>query len=256
MAKQDKKLDELFRNKLANHEINPSALAWEKLEGQLSQRRGGIYFPFMRIAASVVVLLGLAYLGWFLSNDLVQEDIQVAINESVPAEVNLETESRVDVDLIQVEEATNDDSKNQIQPQINRAYSKPSSKAASMNVEVSRKEVAEKKQGLVADVKNEIDMSSALLNLPELKLPDLKIDESLAEAKIEDTQEEVSYTITIRGSGIKEAEPAKQGLIDEIEEKVEKIGGFLNKVDQGFAELQDAKNNLFATITTRKERSK
>ncbi|SIT06273.1 hypothetical protein [Belliella pelovolcani] len=255
MAKEDKRIDELFRNKLANHEVKPSALAWEKLESQLPQKKGGVYFPLMRIAASILVLLGLAYLGWFLSNDLVQEDIPVAFNESVPS-FNQESENSVDVDNKQVEEAFKDDSENQSQSQVKKTSSNPSPKATAVNVDVSKKQETVQKQELVAEVKNEMEKSTELLDLPELKLPELKIEEAIAEAKIDDTQEEVSYTITIRGSGIKEAEPAKQGLIDEIEEKVEKIGGFLNKVDQGFAELQDAKNNLFATITTRKERSK
>jgi hypothetical protein len=68
-------------------------------------------------------------------------------------------------------------------------------------------------------------------------------------------EEVMTYKITIKSNGIKE-EPEKQGFIAGIENKVDKIGGLLSKVEQGFADLQDAKDNLFVSNNTSKRERK
>jgi hypothetical protein len=44
-------------------------------------------------------------------------------------------------------------------------------------------------------------------------------------------------------------------LIGGLNKKVEQVEGLLGKVDQGFADLQDAKNNLFTALLTKKEKA-
>src|SRR5690606_37653744 len=86
--------------------------------------------------------------------------------------------------------------------------------------------------------------------LPPLNQDLLLADNNLAESVSEPGQD-VTYKVTIISNGLRE-KPEKEGLVGEIENKIDKIGGLIVKVDQGFADLQDAKNNLFASITTRK----
>ena len=96
--------------------------------------------------------------------------------------------------------------------------------------------------------KEEIELPEPLeIALPPLDVDLLTVDNALAEAN---NLQEVAYKVTIKSNGLKD-KPEKEGLVGEIENKIDKIGGLIVKVDQGFADLQDAKNNLFASITTK-----
>jgi len=48
-------------------------------------------------------------------------------------------------------------------------------------------------------------------------------------------------------------QPEKEKLVEGLENK---IGDFFIKVDEGFGGLQDAKNNLFASLTTKRDKKK
>ncbi len=251
MANDDKKFDGFFRQKLSNHEEKPSLLAWEKLESQLPKKKTGLYFPSMRIAASILLLIGLGYLGWFLSNDLIEEEIQVAKLENTDSDITIKQVESTDEKEMAEQKS---DANREILNSANDSKDKQNSK---VGLPIPAVKEEEKRSGWIAEVKQETKSNVIeTIDLPELELPEITLGNAVALVESEAVETEVAYTITIRGSGIKESEPVKQGFFDEIEEKVEKIGGLLNKVDQGFAELQDAKNNLFASITSRKERNK
>jgi hypothetical protein len=58
MNMQDKEMDQLFRAKLDNYEIEPSANVWANISSELNQtstRKS--YVPLLRIAASIVILV-------------------------------------------------------------------------------------------------------------------------------------------------------------------------------------------------------
>src|SRR5690606_27602827 len=97
--------------------------------------------------------------------------------------------------------------------------------------------------------------SVPVLELESIELPPLDQDLLMAENNLIDLEatpdQEVAYKITIISNGLRE-KPEKESLVGEIENKIDKLGGLIGKMDQGFADLQDAKNNLFASITTRK----
>jgi hypothetical protein len=58
MKMQDKEFDDLFRSKLDNFEIEPSAEVWSNIDGTLdAKERKRSIFPILRIAASVVILI-------------------------------------------------------------------------------------------------------------------------------------------------------------------------------------------------------
>ncbi|AFL86169.1 hypothetical protein Belba_3679 [Belliella baltica DSM 15883] len=249
MANEDKKFDDLFKSKLSNHEIKPSSLAWERLEGKLNKKEKAAYFPLLRIAASIILLLGVGYIAWFIAKeDIKEEQPQLAevIEKSEKTVLNQE-------ELV-IEEKKETLRSNEIQKQ--QVIPQNVEKTSKQKVDVRKIEEV-KKQEFIAEIKP-IEKTEVVVALPELEIPELDFNEAVAinQPVADEVKEEIDYKITIIGKGIDASEPDKPGLIDEIENKVEKIGGLLNKVDQGFADLQDAKNNLFASITSRKERSK
>jgi hypothetical protein len=109
---------------------------------------------------------------------------------------------------------------------------------------------------LLAEVSQPAErINEVVFETPEIMIPELDVSESIAQNDIEEEEEVMTYKITIKSNGIKET-PEKQGLIAGIENKVDKIGGLLNKVEQGFADLQDAKDNLFVSNNTSKRERK
>ncbi|MFD2033474.1 hypothetical protein ACFSKL_01670 [Belliella marina] len=250
MANEDRNFDELFRDKLSNHEIKPSSLAWERLENKLPKDKKGGYYPFLKIAASITLLLGLGFLGWFISGGLGPEAPKMA-------EVQENFEKPVEKELPELEKAELEAEKSESNPQEEKGGGAPVQKGPKPEVKQQKEIVKEPKPNELVAETIKIEENSEIESLPEVVLPELDLNQSVAfNEPVESAEEEISYKITIVGKGISDSEPERGGLIDGIENKVEKIGGLLSKVDQGFAELQDAKNNLFASITSKKERSK
>jgi len=54
---QDKEFDDLFRSKLDNFEVEPSAQVWQNIDAELNGRKKKSIFPILSIAASVLILL-------------------------------------------------------------------------------------------------------------------------------------------------------------------------------------------------------
>jgi hypothetical protein len=57
MNMQDKEFDDLFRSKLEDFDVQPSAEVWQSIDGELAGKRKKSIFPMLSIAASVLVLL-------------------------------------------------------------------------------------------------------------------------------------------------------------------------------------------------------
>ncbi len=108
--------------------------------------------------------------------------------------------------------------------------------------------------GRPADAITPVREVALVQEVEEIALPPLDPKLLLAETDIQGPKEvlpqEVTYKVTIISMGMKDS-PEKQTLVGEIENKIDKIGGFIGKVDQGLADLQDAKNNLFANLTAK-----
>jgi hypothetical protein len=113
-------------------------------------------------------------------------------------------------------------------------------------------------QNLIAQAETETEEPKVREELPEIRInkevalpsvPTAEINQGIlvAEAK---PVEEPAYRVTIISDGIKE----DKNLIADIGRKVNQVEGLLGKVDEGFANLQDAKNNLFTALVTRKEK--
>ncbi|HTK17928.1 MAG TPA: hypothetical protein VL442_00360, partial [Mucilaginibacter sp.] len=57
MNMQDKEFDDLFRSKLGDFEVQPSAQVWQHIDAEIAGKRKKGIFPVLSIAASVLILL-------------------------------------------------------------------------------------------------------------------------------------------------------------------------------------------------------
>lgn len=249
MANTDKNLDQYFKERLANHEEKPSRLAWERLESQLPKKDKGIWFPLMGIAATLLLFLTVGYVVWQTNmvseTGLTPTSELTASNEEAGSEILVKADTTTPDQMEEPLSGTEAQEKADSKP-VNAPINKPAQK---------KQKITEAPKELLAEVSlSEQRPEEVTFEAPEIMIPPLDVTEAIAQNNIEPEQEVISYKITIKSNGIKE-EPEKQGLISGIENKVDKIGGLLNKVEQGFADLQDAKDNLFVSNnTSRKER--
>ena len=58
MNMQDKEFDDLFRSKLDNFEMEPSAQVWQNIDAELDgKKKKGSLFTLLSIAASIIMLI-------------------------------------------------------------------------------------------------------------------------------------------------------------------------------------------------------
>jgi hypothetical protein len=250
MANTDKNFDQYFKERLAKHEEKPSQLAWEKLERQLPKKDKGIWFPLMGIAATFLLFLAVGYVVWQFSPET-ENNIPMTAEMTIDKdEVIPEIEDETDSDSLKPIEESPADHSDQ-----SRADTK-SSQNHLKKATVPKSIQTEKPKEMLAEItKPEERIDKATFETPEIIIPELNVNEAIAQNNIIVEEEVMTYRITIKSNGIKE-ESEKQGLIAGIENKVDKIGGLLSKVEQGFADLQDAKDNLFVSNSTSKRERK
>ena len=267
MAKEKNNLDQFFKEKLENHTERPSKLAWERLEAQLPQKSKSYKGIWWAAAASLTILFTVGYLV-LREGDVTVEKPMLADNTTEEV-IDTPTQTEIAVPAeIETEKSQNELENQQAAEETNTkptTTTKPDSKPADTPSK-TQKPQSTAPQNLVAmnEVKKEAKQESAEkvtapkieVETPEFKqaeLPPLELEKAVAEATAPEV-EEPAYRVKIYSSGLKE-DPKDKNLIAEIGKTVNEVEGILGKVDQGFADLQDAKNNLFASITTRKTKA-
>lgn len=251
MANTEKNFDQYFREKLANHEEKPAALAWERLESQLPKKQKAGFYPFLKIAAAIFLLLsaGIVLLKWSGLEQSSQQEVAEVAPKQVESKI-IDQQKEESTFIKPISPLEDESSVNRI-PTIEKPSPNPKKQENPTPVFANQEPIGDKMVAEAIETKEEIKVEQ--MELPEINLPDLKITNAVA---FNETVEEApEYKVIIKSKGLKEEAP-KQGLIGELEEKVEKIEGIWNKLGQGFADLQDAKENLFANNSPRKERSK
>jgi hypothetical protein len=251
MANSEKNFDQYFRKKLETHEEKPSALAWERLESQLPKNERKGYFPLLKIAAAIIILLaaGVVLLNW-TDDELpaVKQVAELDLEKVSSSTQNQEIETFAETEVIPSPKEEKTDTE---VPKVQHPDATPQKQTRPQMVTNPLETAPEKMVASAIAPREESKITE--MELPEISLPELKITETIALNN--EVEEEPVYKVTIKSKGLKEEAP-KQGLIGELEEKVEKIEGIWNKLGQGFADLQDAKENLFANNNPRRERSK
>lgn len=255
MAKTPKNLDEFFKEKLDQHSVKPSALAWERLENQLPQKPESNKGIWWAIAASISLLLMAGFLFWPKPENISQENL---VAEAVQQEVIQENKPEIEEPAIlgsSPAQTQTEETQEPIAPPVQKSETQkktkptrvPSFKTAPQNL------IAQTETIPTAEVKP-IERPDLKAETPEVNIPSPKtpsFNQTVAEAK---TTEEPLYRVNIYSNGIKK-DDVNKNLITELGKTVGTVEGFIGKVDNGFADLQDAKNNLFATLTSKKERA-
>ena len=259
MAKTNEQFDQHFKEKLNGHREKPSALAWERLESQLPKQSKPTFGIWWAIAASVTALLVAGYSFWPREEGLGEENL-VAEKTEMPVDLPKETINEIPIlaeEIIQTGEEVNP-IKTEIQP---KAKSQPNSNKKSnltpaltqttqnLMAEATPQSQPEKTETPVAVEVPELKTEELQVALPELKAPE--IEKMVAETSTK-VEEEPLYRVSIYSDGVKKGEPKDKNLITELGKTVGQVEGLLGKVDDGLITLQDKKDNLFASLTSKK----
>tara|TARA_R110002020_G_scaffold183676_2_gene380073 strand:+ start:524 stop:1327 length:804 start_codon:yes stop_codon:yes gene_type:complete len=265
MANEKNNLDQFFKEKLGNHTERPSKLAWERLEAQLPQKSKSYKGIWWAAAASLTILFTVGF--------LLMREGDVTVDKPILADNGTEEliDTPTQIEVITPEIPENPQNEIEDQQAAEELNTKPTTttKTNSKPAEKSSKNQQPQPvnpQNLIAmnKVKEEPKQEESLqivaptleVETPEItqpELPALELEKAVAEVTAP-VEEEPAYRVKIYSSGLKE-DPKDKNLIAGIGKTVNEVEGILGKVDQGFADLQDAKNNLFASITSKKSRA-
>ena len=161
----ENKLDKLFRDRLLAHEEIPSTQAWDRIHEQLASKRKKVWNNRLAIAASIILLVGLGYVGFRSIDFLSVLETNMSSKSMNPAAVaekesiNIQKNTRNENDIKPLDE----DEKNDQNPVVaevktseKRAEksSKQKQHAATQHVEVSVAPIPESEHKII-EVENE-----------------------------------------------------------------------------------------------------
>lgn len=240
----DKHLDTLFREKLSNHEIQPSLSAWSKLEQQLGEKEKPIWLVWGNYAAGFLLLLGIG-IGYEYWNQTPTDLGKEMITEFAPSQPTpLAPMDTVTVPKVSETPPIVEPIQKIPESPKPTPVHKPSNPLANVSSDSSRRLV----ETLPPSAQRK-EVWSETLALDVLAIP-LYLDEYIPEMPAQEN--EIAYTVKIVSRGYAIA-PDKGQLVEGIENKLGKIGGFFTKVDKGFGDLQDAKNDLLFQVMASKK---
>ena len=254
MAKSDEVLDRVFREKLENHEASPSPAAWDKLEAQLDAAKQPKKSTWWAIAAAMPLLLGLGYLIWSQAPQTDEESSLAAIEE-------VSTSTPVSVSPIEAETVVPEaDQKPAYLAETSITSSnKPAQKSKNLPQENSQKVNFEPMVAEAISFPSPQAVSEATGNsATESKIwvtPEptrTNPSPTISQASLADAEDLDGYRIRIFSDGLKKEEAPNKNLITELGKTVGQVEGLLDKLDEGLVEIQDKKERLFSTLTSRK----
>ena len=253
MAKSDEELDRVFREKLENHQESPSLAAWDKLEAQLDAAKQPKKSSWWAIAAAMPLLLGLGYLIWSQAPQPEQENSVAAIEEVL--EVPLAPESTQEAKTVVSEEAQYQNSLTETvtpsssKPILKSSLPQENSKVVNLENVVAETAIFPSHQTAIAMEINSIT-ESKIWQTPEPT--QTTPGPSSPQPTLADGEDLDGYRIRIFSDGLKKEETPNKNLITELGKTVGQVEGLLDKLDEGFVEIQDKKDRLFSSLTSRK----
>jgi hypothetical protein len=252
MGNQLNEIDDLFRKPLTTHKVETRELAWEKIDKRLNERQVPVWKIWGKWSVAAAVALTAISLYLF-QPETEQKNAPFSTDNSsgVSSETLADLPDEENQGLPNPERAD---------PETENEVSRPSQKAESFIAQNTKEE------GNTAVPKGERSRQTKAISAekwlePVLKAP-LKVDipvqgvvvnsGQLAQSESETATQSEAYKIKIVSRGYAFV-PEKENLVEEIESK---IGGFLHKVDQGFSGIQDKKDHLFASLTSKNNQKK
>jgi hypothetical protein len=249
MGDKINKLDEVFQKSLTDHSVNPKPEVWDRLSEKLDKNGRAVIFIWWKwAAAAAVVIISI----WLMYQPNDQDTKNTATN--APGELKTIEKTPIAPPAIQRRNESEE------LPKVAQYTSKGKIKDGSRNQPTKRKTAQEsikvKEDMLTIDRTPEI-LPPALVNVnhgldnmlmtPEIDKADLLPSITLVEVRETNFKD---YKVKIISNGYA-IQPEKEKLVGALENK---IGGFISKLDEGFGDLQDAKNNLFASLTTKRDK--
>jgi hypothetical protein len=251
MAKSDETLDRVFREKLENHQETPSLAAWDTLASQLdathAPKKASSWWA---IAAAITLALGAAFLFWSTGQE---SEIQAPLADA--QETNPEVGTTIPMTL---------------SPSVGAEIEVPSTSSVSTPNERAQTAIKSQQQNqvdLIAEVITQTEAVPASIPVftaeavpnaaepvhsPAPALPETNAvftpstNEALAE-------EVGTYRIRIYSDGLQKAAPKEKNLVTELGKAVGQVEGLLGKLDEGYEEIQEKKERLFSSLTSRRE---
>ena len=256
MAKSDEVLDRVFRDKLENQEASPSPAAWEKLEAQLDAAKQPKKNSWWAIAAAMPLLLGLGYLIWSQAPQADQENSLTATEEVLEIPPALESTPEAETEVSEEAQYQNSlaetISPNSSKPVLKSSLPQENSKKVNLDPMVAEAITFPSPQAAVTVELNSTSESKTLLTPePTQTTPSPKI----LEPTLVDGEDLDGYRIRIFSNGLKKEEAPNKNLITELGKTVGQVEGFIDKLDDEFVEIQEKKDRLFSSLTSRKNPS-
>jgi hypothetical protein len=253
MAKSDETLDRVFREKLEHHQETPSLAAWDTLASQLdpkqAPKKAGSWWA---IAAAITLALGAAFLFWSTGKETEKQaplaesqEINPEVNvnptvtpsPSVEAEIEVSSTSRVSTTIERVQTGIKTQQQN---PNTFVAEVHTLNEAVPVSIPVFTAEVVSSAPEPVRS------SAAALAEAKPFFTP--SNNEALAE-------EGGSYRIHIYSDGLQKAAPKEKNLVTELGKTVGQVEGLLGKLDESIEGIQEKKERLFSSLTSRREAS-
>lgn len=252
MAKSDEVLDRVFREKLEHHQESPRLAVWDKLEAQLDVGKQPKKSYWWAIAAAMPLLLGIGYLIWSQAPQADQESSLAASEEvlEIPAilESTPETEAVVSEEdqksVYQAEKVSPLSSK----PILAGVVSQKNAKEAPIESRLAEAFTSPIPQKTLEATVNSATETEIWVT-PE---PTRTSTPTSSQASLAAAEEVDGYRIRIFSDGLKKEEASPKNLITELGKTVGQVEGLLEKLDEGFGEIQDRKERLFSSLVGRK----
>ena len=254
MAKSDETLDRVFREKLENHQETPSLAAWDTLASQLNAKQAPKKASsWWAIAAAITLALGAAFLFWSTGQESeiqapladaqettreVGTTIPVTASPSVEAEKEQSSMSSVIATSKPVQTGIKTQQRN---PDIFVAELNPQNEVVPVSIPVFTAEVVPSNTPQPVH-----SPAPALAETNAVFTP--STNEALAE-------EVGTYRIRIYSDGLQKAAPKEKNLVTELGKTVGQVEGLLGKLDEGIEGIQEKKERLFSSLTSRREAS-
>jgi len=253
MAKSDEVLDRVFREKLENHQETPSLAAWDTLASQLDTKQAPKKASsWWAIAAAITLALGAAFLFWSTGQE---SEIQAPLAEA--QEVNKEVIANPPVTA---------------SPTVEAEIEVPSTSSVSTPIERGQTGIKTQQRNpdiFVAELNPQNEAVPVIIPVftaeavPNAPQPVHSPAPALAETNAvftpstnEALAEEVgTYRIRIYSDGLQKAAPKEKNLVTELGKAVGQVEGLLGKLDEGYEEIQEKKERLFSSLTSRRESS-
>jgi len=250
MAKSDETLDRVFREKLENHQETPSQAAWDTLASQLDTKQAPKKASsWWAIAAAITLALGAAFLFWSTGKETEKQaplaeaqEINPEVNVNPPVTPSPSVEAEIEVPSTSSVSTPNE----RVQTGI---------KIQQRNPDVLVAEVITQNEAVPASIP--VFTAEVVPSAPEpVRSPVTTLAETNAvftpstnEALAEEGS---SYRIRIYSDGLQKAAPKEKNLVTELGKTVGQVEGLLGKLDEGYEEIQEKKERLFSSLTSRR----